>query len=241
VRCRSRAAGGRPARALGPSLRHRLVMGSCLALHQGLPWSPSALSGVAGHERQGTEPPTAGTGMSARSTVPPPLALRTSSTPSGAETRSARPRRPDPLEGSAPPTPSSETPPRAARRGERPARSRAWRSRTSPRRPWPERRFAGHARSSRGEHRHRPSAAVPGPVRLQCSIERCRSGATGPDLAAGPIRCWRPGLSEGRRYVNRILASQSRMGCWRGASSGVSLATRGSVVTNAGFWDSPCQ
>ena len=49
------------------------------------------------------------TGMTARTSVPPPLGLSTSSVPSSAERRSARPRRPEPRAGSAPPTPSSRT------------------------------------------------------------------------------------------------------------------------------------
>src|SRR5581483_1388006 len=49
------------------------------------------------------------TGSSARTTVPRPGELATSSVPSSASTRSRRPQRPEPPRGSAPPAPSSET------------------------------------------------------------------------------------------------------------------------------------
>ena len=59
--------------------------------------------------RRARVPTPARSGIRARTSVPSPGGLRTSSVPSSAPTRSPRPRRPEPLDASAPPIPSSRT------------------------------------------------------------------------------------------------------------------------------------
>ena len=153
------------------------------------------------------------TAAQARTRVPPPGGLSTSSAPSSASTRSTSPRRPVPRAGSAPPTPSSATSiddaavRRASRRRAR--RSRARTSRRS-RAPRTRRRTPPPRRAPRAARRGSTSSSTGTRRALGERLERGAQAAVGEHRRVDAARELAQLLQRERELLRRVRRGSRR-------------------------------